>query len=248
MEFQHRNRRLHSSRGRRRDAKDEKLFLFYSPTEQSIKDIDTISLKPLHEERPLQVPIQRNRNDTKAFINRLATPKKIPARDDDKDTTVDRAHSSRQLSAHAQRAVDRLSAPKRYSLDDTIPQKKKTMTAEEQMKMCERLASLRKRREPPTLDRGRPHTSEQIEKIVDRLSSVKKHKEPVINRRVAIEKRDMTKSQQEKLVARLSDPNYARKRTPDTRRLIDKRYTPLNTYAWQGMHPQGVLSGEIVLF
>jgi len=93
-----------------------------------------------------------------------------------------------------------------------------------------------KRHTHPPLSRGTPKTLNDLESFINRMSTPKRVSERGINRSVAIEReKKLTTKDIHSLCDRLADSKYARKRTPDTRRLLDRTYSPVNTYAWQGI-------------
>ena len=87
--------------------------------------------------------------------------------------------------------------------------------------------------------REKPRKLEDMEPFLSRLSTPKKTQGRSIDRFVHIERRnhkkELTKKEISSLCERLADPKYARSRTPDTRRLLDRTFSPVNTYAWQGI-------------
>uniref|UniRef100_A0A7M5UJB8 Uncharacterized protein n=1 Tax=Clytia hemisphaerica TaxID=252671 RepID=A0A7M5UJB8_9CNID len=88
----------------------------------------------------------------------------------------------------------------------------------------------------PTPARGTQKTLVEMENFLNRMSTPKHKKEREINRKVHIERnKKLTNKDINSLCSRLSDPRYARTRTPDTRRLLDRTFSPVNTYAWQGV-------------
>ena len=89
-----------------------------------------------------------------------------------------------------------------------------------------------------------PMKMSELERSVDRLSTPKQVKERTVDRFVLIERGRQCRNNKNKpltnkeitgLCERLADPKYARTRTPDTRRLLDRTFSPVNTYAWQGI-------------
>ena len=87
-----------------------------------------------------------------------------------------------------------------------------------------------------------PKKLSEMENSINRLSTPKRIKERTIDRFVLIErgrnnkkKTPLTNTEITGLCQRLADPKYARVRTPDTRRLLDRTFSPVNTYAWQGI-------------
>ena len=102
--------------------------------------------------------------------------------------------------------------------------------------ITERVSRPLKRHTRPPLERGTPKTLDYLENFISRMSTPKRVSERTINRSVAIERqKKLTNKDIHSLCSRLSDSKYARTHTPDTRRILDRTYSPVNTYAWQGI-------------
>lgn len=101
--------------------------------------------------------------------------------------------------------------------------------------VSERLVQPIKRKDQEKYSRGTAKHISELDDFVTRISTTKAHSGKPINRKVQIEKRCLSANDINDLCNRLADPIYTRPRTPDTRRLLDRTYSPVNTYAWQGL-------------
>jgi len=97
------------------------------------------------------------------------------------------------------------------------------------------LTSSTKRKEESHANRGKPKKLIDLESFINRLSTPKQYTKQEINRNVKIEKRVISPSEINALCNKLSDKRYALIRTPDTKRVLNRSFTPVNTYAWQGI-------------
>ena len=92
-----------------------------------------------------------------------------------------------------------------------------------------------RRKETPRINRGPTKSLHELDNFVSRMSTPKTLKERKIHRKVEIEKHSLSRQDINKLCLKLSNPEYCRQRTPETKRLLDKRFSPVNTYAWHGL-------------
>ena len=79
----------------------------------------------------------------------------------------------------------------------------------------------------------------QFRPLTARLSTPRKIREQEVKRQVQVERECVTNEDISKLCHRLTYPSqsnsFSRARTPETKRLLNKRFSPVNTYAWQGL-------------
>jgi hypothetical protein len=107
---------------------------------------------------------------------------------------------------------------------------------EEIDKIIERVSRPLRRPKSPPPSQSTPKKLTDLENFIERLSTPKGIRERKINRNVTIEpKRKLNNNDITSLCERLADAKYAYRRTPDARRLLDRKFSPVNTYAWQGI-------------
>lgn len=190
------------------------------------------------QQQPIPTRKERHRQKRSAtvnldFINRMSRPKLCHAQ----EIQLPRNNKDKKLGRDEILTItNRLHSAKRTPTEKTPVVKTPKLTHTEVTGITERLQRpLRRPVTSPNVQRGPPKEIHELESFVERLSAPRKSKEKNINRKVQIERRELNKQDIQSLCHRLADPNYTRKRTPDTNRILDRTFSPVNTYAWQGL-------------
>ena len=166
-------------------------------------------------------------------INRLALPKYRVMTENCDSNRIPKKYV---INKNIIETTARLSQPKK--LKESSKEMKKVYaprTPQEINQITDRLMTpIKRKNENETFYRGPPKTMLELDEFIERISTPKKVREPPVNQNVVREKRKLTKDEIDSLCKKLSDKDIARKKTPESRRLLDKSITPLNTYAWSG--------------
>ena len=109
--------------------------------------------------------------------------------------------------------------------------------------LFERLSKQRKPPSPPPINRGEVRTQMEVDSLVERLAVVKQPTE-TSNGKSKANRLKLSKSAMQELVTRLSNKEIALERTPDAKRVMDKKYGIVSSYAWNGCNHQAVLCNE----
>ena len=175
----------------------------------------------------------RKRTVNRETINRLALPK---YRFMNENCDSYKTQKKYVINKNTMETTERLSQPKK--LKESSKEMKKIYsprTQQETNAITDRLMTpIKRKNESQTFHRGSPKTMLELDEFIERISTPKPVREPSINQNNTREKRKLTKDEIDSLCKKLSDKDIARKRTPESRRLLDKSITPLNTYAWSG--------------
>ena len=166
-------------------------------------------------------------------INRLALPKYRVMTENCDSKSIPKKYVKNE---NIMETTDRLSQPKK--LKESSKKMKKIYLPRTQQQINEitdrLMTPIKRKNENQTFYRGSPKTMLELDEFIERISTPKSVREPPVNQNVTREKRKLTKDEIDSLCKKLSDKDIARKRTPESRRLLDKSITPLNTYAWSG--------------
>lgn len=196
------------------------------------------------EQRPIKTTGHRQRPTHNMvnleFINRLSQPKLYHhVTNKQRPSTTANRHKKKRLGPDEILSItNRLHSSKTTTTEKAPHTETRTpkLTHTEVIEITERLQRpLHRPLITSSLHRGPPKEIYELEQFVERLSTPKKSAERAVNRKVQIERRNLNKRDIDSLCHRLADPNYARKRTPDTNRVLDRTFSPVNTYAWQGL-------------
>ena len=178
-----------------------------------------------------------------ALVNRLSKRKA----ESPKEATKQEGQKKIQLSKEdANKLFERLASLKRPPSPQPMPKTKHKnpgVTNEEIDKFYERLAICKKPQSPPQVDRGEKGSSMDIDRMVERLSMPKiiHSREHMINSGKNIK---LSKQEIQELVSRLSDKEIALEKTPDRKRIQDKTFGIVASYAWSGVNHQAILCNE----
>ena len=203
------------------------------------------------EQRMKMESKRKSKNTNLELINRLSRPKIINAHmagnrasNYDPSSTKYSVEQSRKQprSTDITEITNRLHTNHNNQIhNNNMVKKTPSRSVTEIEVITERLQRPLKRPKASSMHRGTPRQIEHFEKFVERLSTPKKSSGRIIDRKVQLERKDMKQKDIEALCHRLADPNYTRSRTPDTKRVLDRTFTPLNTYAWQGIGPNWMM-------
>ena len=175
----------------------------------------------------------RKRTVNRETINRLALPK---YRFMNENCDSNKTQKKYVIHKNIMETTERLSQPKK--LKESSKEMKKIYSPRTQQEInviTDRLMTpIKRKNESQTFHRGSPKTMLELDEFIERISTPKPVRELSINQNNTREKRKLTKDEIDSLCKKLSDKDIARKRTPESRRLLDKSITPLNTYAWSG--------------
>lgn len=166
------------------------------------------------------------------FINRLSTPKMYYK----KQPVLNKNNKKRLRPDEILNITNRLHSANNHTVKPPV-KKTSRKPHTDATEITERLQRPLSRPKAPsnTHQRGAPKEIHELVHFVERLSTPKKSAERTVDRNVQIERRNLNKEDIKSLCHRLADPSYARKRTPDTNRVLDRTFSPVNTYAWQGL-------------
>ena len=175
----------------------------------------------------------RKRTVNRETINRLALPK---YRFMNENCDSNKTQKKYVIHKNIMETTERLSQPKK--LKESSKEMKKIYSPRTQQEInviTDRLMTpIKRKNESQTFHRGSPKTMLELDEFIERISTPKPVRELSINQNNTREKRKLTKDEIDSLCKKLSDKDIARKRTPESRRLLDKSIAPLNTYAWSG--------------
>lgn len=141
--------------------------------------------------------------------------------------------------------VERLSTVKKPEFTTHTDRKNIDLTKEEAEQMFERL-SIRNRRvsSAPAPNRGQARSAIDIDEIVDRLATVKSYDAGPPTDQNGAKAVKLSKAGLQELVSRLSNKELALEKTPDTKRIVDKKFGIVSSYAWNGNNMQAILCNE----
>ena len=214
----------------------EKCVLSASPRSVDVRNAATGENEVIE---PVVVPLKEIANRNR--IDRLATPKTYHSQYEFGQNLRRRKKNTDDLNKITVRLCDRKQCEKETCNKPTHPEKnpdtlRKTISTTEVEEITERLSILHKRKESTSPNRGKAKLIYDLENFVDRISTPKPKRERPVSRKVLIEKRTLKAEEIIDLCGRLADKEYARAHTPDTKRIIDKTFMPVNTYSWQDIH------------
>lgn len=109
--------------------------------------------------------------------------------------------------------------------------------------LFERLSKQKRPASPLPVNRGEARSQMDIDNMVARLSLSKKSQEDC-DKKESSSGPKMSKNDIAELVARLSNKEVAMEKTPDTKRVMDKKYGIVSSYAWNGCNHQAILCNE----
>ena len=179
----------------------------------------------------------------RASVDRLSKPKtyvSLDLKSDDMDSPTrgtQKTKSVREIIA----LTDRLSKIKPCSCSThqgvtVCDNKYMNRSFKKVTEIDERLCKEIKRKDAPGIDRGPKKSLHDLDGFIERMATPKKYKDrDIVSRSVNVETRTVTPQNINKLCLKLANPDSPLTRTPETKRILDKRYSPVNTYAWQGL-------------
>lgn len=179
-----------------------------------------------------KITLQQRKDLIRASVDRLSQPKTYQHMYVRPPEKVER-RNVRQIVATA----DRLSKHRTCTTHTArVPENRYMNRSFENItEINDRLYKEIKRKEAPGMNRGPKKPIRDMDTFITRMSRPKTYREREISRNVFIERRPIVQEEINELCLKLSDPETSRSRTPDTKRLTDKRFAPVNTYAWQGL-------------
>eukprot|EP00794_Sanderia_malayensis_P009732 gene9732-10726_t len=122
--------------------------------------------------------------------------------------------------------------------------KQASLSQKELDALIERLSAHKKAMEPVELNRGEKASAIYIDRLIDRLTANINNKSDA-EKNSAMKQRSnphMTNEELTQLVQRLSNKEVAMEKTPDTKRIPDKTFGIVTSYAWNNNNFQALLT------
>ncbi len=139
--------------------------------------------------------------------------------------------------------VDRLSRVKTNEAEAKRERKKANLSQEDIDEISQRLSSHRKVPSQPEPNRGEKRSPMDIDRIVERLA-VSKRNDSEANQTDRRNNVKMSKKDFDEMVARLSNKETAMEKTPDRKRVPDKTFGIVTSYAWNNNNFRAILTND----